>query len=193
MVLGSLPDLLRQKAGLAVQALRRHPRRVTGSVLAVLGSFAAAAFGIAPLAPDAALLPQRVVAIELALPDLAGQSHALEVHELDLWRSDVTRNTDSIDTLFRRLGVSDPTAAAFVRTDRDARRLVQGRGGKMVQVRTGGDGTLVELVARFAALNDGQGSSHFTRLRLEKVEGHWQSRLETGMLQAQSRLGSGHI
>jgi murein DD-endopeptidase MepM/ murein hydrolase activator NlpD len=183
-----------KNALIAAQDLaRRHPRRLMGSVLALLGGFAATAFGIAPLAPDAALLPQRLVIEELATAGLSEQLEQLALHDLELSRSDLTRAADTADGLLRRLGVVDASAASFIRHDRDARRLIDGRAGKMVQVRAGADGSLTELVARFPALDSTQQRSHFTRLTLSRSDGQWTSRLETAPLVAQVKLGSGSI
>ena len=172
---------------------RRHPRRVAAAVLALLGGFAAAAFGIAPMAPDAALLPQRLVAQALQIDGLSQQLDDLAQHELELSRIDLTRSNDSADSLLKRLGIHDPGVASFIRADRDARRLVDGRGGKMVQVRSAPDGTLRELVARFPALDAAQLGTHFTRLSMLRINGHWMSRLETAPLVSQLRLASGTI
>ena len=145
---------------------RRHPGRLTSLALVALGGFAATAFGIAPLAPDAAALPQRLVAEPLPVvghraaggpgcpPTCSGAA-------------EVTRPGDTADALLRRLGVVDASAAAFIRTDRAARRLVDGHGGKMVQARVSSDGSLLELTARFLPRStQAQVSSHFTRLGL---------------------------
>ena len=172
---------------------QRHPRRLTAAVVGLLGSFAITAFGIAPLAPDAAELPRRLVSEPLQVPGLVEQLDALAVHELELTRSDVTRASDTADSLLRRLGVNDPAAAAFVRTDRDARRLIDGRAQKMVQVRTAADGTLLELVARFGALDSARETTHFTRLKLQRINGQFHTLLETAPLVPQVRLGSGTI
>lgn len=172
---------------------RRHPRRLTAGVVALLGSFAVTAFGIAPLAPDAAELPRRLVTEELQVPGLDRQIEALAEHTLELSRSDLTRPGDSAASLFSRLGVSDPEAAAHLRSDRDARRLFEGRARKMVTVRTASDGTLTELVARFAALDSAQAASHFARLTIRRADGRLHSTLETAPLLPQVRLGSGTI
>ena len=174
-------------------ALLRHPRRVAGTVLTVLGTFAVAAFGIAPLAPDAAQLPQRLIAEALLVPGLDRQLGDLAEQVLELNHSDLTRSNDTADSLLRRLGVSDPIAAAYIRSDRDARRLIDGRGGKMVQVRTAADGTLVELIARFPALDTARNSSHFTRMTLARVNVQFMSTLETAPLVPQVSLGSGTV
>jgi murein DD-endopeptidase MepM/ murein hydrolase activator NlpD len=74
-----------------------------------------------------------------------------------------------------------------------ARRLVQGRGGKLVQARADENGHLSELVARFPAERSEQRLTHFTRLTLSRADGRWQSRLETAPLAASVRLASGSI
>lgn len=177
----------------AQAAVLRHPRRVAAGVLAVLGTYAVAAFGIAPLAPDAAQLPKRLITEALQVPGLDRQLGDLAEQILVLDHSDLTRGSDTADSLLRRLGVSDPVAASFVRTDRDARRLIEGRGGKMVQVRTEADGTLVELIARFPALDEARNGSHFTRLKLARVNGQFMSTLQTAALVPRIRLGSGKV
>jgi murein DD-endopeptidase MepM/ murein hydrolase activator NlpD len=177
----------------AQAAAHRHPHRVAAGVLALLGGFAITAFGIAPLAPDAATLPKRVITEELQVQGLEAQLDQLSQFTLELNRHELTRAGDTADTLLRRLGVVDPEAAAFIRRDSDARRLVDGRSGKMVQVRTTADGTLVELVARFPALDSARQLTHFTRLTLKRENGQFQSLLETAPLVPQTRLGSGTI
>ena len=173
---------------------RRHRRAINGGLLAALAGFSAVAFGIAPLAPDAAALPQRMVVEEIALDGIAAQLDALAEHELELTRADLTRPTDSAVSLLARLGVVDDEAAAFLRNDPTARRLWQGRPGKMVQVQTTADGgRLMQLVARYPAERPEQALTHFTRLTLERVAEQWQARLESAPMATQVRLGSGTI
>lgn len=191
-VLKPLPPFTQRLLVSLQVALLRHPRRVSGTVLTMLGTFAVAALGIAPLAPDAAQLPQRLITEALLVPGLDRQLGDLAEQVLQLNHSDLTRSSDTADSLLRRLGVSDPIAAAYIRSDRDARRLIDGRGGKMVQVRTAADGTLVELIARFPALDTAR-SSHFTRMKLARVNGQFMSTLETAPLVPQVRLGSGTV
>ena len=177
----------------AQEVVARHPRRLTAGVVGLLGSFAITAFGIAPLAPDAALLPQRLVTEEVALGHLDLQLGSLSSQELELHRTDLTRAGDTADTLLSRLGISDPEAARFFRDDREARRLIDGRGGKMVQVRGAADGTLLEMVVRFPALEPARLSTHFSRLTVSRTPGRFTSRLETAALIPQNRLGSGTV
>ena len=189
------PPLAKVKAQLqrAQAAAHRHPRRVAAAVLSLLGGFALTAFGIAPLAPDAAALPQRLVTEELQVKGLEAQLDQLSLHTLELNRHDLTRKGDTADTLLRRLGVRDPSAAAFLRQDPDARRLLDGRSGKMVQVRSMADGSLLELVARFPALDSARQSTHFTRLTVSREQGQFRALMESAALKPQTRLGSGTI
>ena len=177
----------------AQQAAQRHPRRIATAVVLGLGGFAVTAFGIAPLAPDAAALPKRVVVESLAVPGLLQQLDDLAQHRLELNRHDLTRAGDTADSLLRRLGVADPLAANHLRRDRDARRIVDGQGNKMVQVRTDPDGSLLELVARFPALDPLRAKTHFTRMTIARGDTGFSTLLETVPLVAQTRLGSGTI
>ncbi len=174
--------------------ITRHPRSTTLAVVLGLAGFAATAFGIAPLAPDAANIPSRIVT-EIVTPEgIDEQLEALAAHELELYRSDLTRSSDTADSLLRRLNVDDPAAAAFIRSDATARKLLAGRPGKMVQARTGAAGELEELIARYAAESPQQFNTHFTRLRLTRHnDGTFRAAVETAPLAAQVRLGSGTI
>ena len=171
----------------------RHPRRFSAVLIALLGGFAVTAFGIAPLAPDAANLPQHLVSETLQIPGLDRQLVELAEKALELNRSGLTRSQDTADSLLRRLGVNDPSAAAFLRMDRNARLLVEGSPGKMVQVRSAADGTLLELVARFPSLDASRAASHFTRLTVKRAQGELRAALETAALVSQVRLGSGTV
>ncbi len=173
--------------------LTRHSRMLGAGFVLVLGGFAAAAFGVAPLLPDPADEPRRMVIDTISPPDMHAQLEALAEHDLDLWRNDLTRATDSADSLLRRLGVVDAEAAAFLRSDPMARRLFDGRAGKMVQARAAANGALLELVARSAAPDGALREPQFTRLSVSRQNGHWVSRTEVAPLVAQVRLASGTI
>ncbi len=158
----------------------------------LLAGFGATAYGIAR-APDADDLPRRIVTEDVTHDDIPAQLEALAEHELELHRSDLTRASDTADSLLRRLGVADPEAAAFLRKDPVARKLLEGRSGKMVRVVTGADGALEELVARYAAMDSTLAATHFTRLTVNRLSGRLYASVETGVLASQVRLGSGTI
>lgn len=183
-------------APLSANALRfagRYRRRIVAAVVIGLGGFTVTAFGIAPLMPDAAALPVRSLSESVQPDGLDVQLDALAAQTLTLRRSTISRGTDNPDTLLLRLGVADAAASSFIRSDLLARRLVQGRGGKLVQATADANGHLEQLVARYPAENADQRQTRFTRLTLDKVDGRWQSKLETAPLEASVRLGSGTI
>ena len=170
-----------------------HPRSLSAAVMLALAGFGVTAFGISPLAFDAANLPQRLVT-EIVTPEgIQSQLDALAEHELQLYRTDLTRSTDTADSLLKRLNVSDVNAALFLRSDPTARQLLSGRGGKMVRVQTDETGKLTELVARYAPASTEQLATHFTRLRVERAGGKLVASVTTAPLAAQVRMGGGTI
>jgi murein DD-endopeptidase MepM/ murein hydrolase activator NlpD len=171
----------------------RHPRTLTTLIVTGLMGFGVTAFGIAPLAPDAADLPRRMVTETVTPDDIASQLEALASHTLALYRNDLTRNTDTADSLFTRLNVADVAAAAFVRSDRTARKLLEGRAGKIVQARTDETGALQELIARYPAENNEHFSTHFSRLRIVREGQAFYATVETAALESQVRIGTGTI
>jgi hypothetical protein len=194
--LKSLPSLDSALAGASQrteQFVTKHPRTLTSIVVMGLAGFAAAAFGIAPMAPDAADLPKHTVTQSVTSEGLSAQLEALAEHELELYRSDLTRGSDTPDTLLRRLNVEDAAAAAFLRSDPIARKVLAGRSGKMVQVRTAASGDLEEMVVRYAAENPAQLATHFTRIRIVRFGDRFMARAETAPLASQVRMGSGLV
>ncbi len=145
------------------------------------------------MVPDAANLPRRVVTESVATADLRPQLEALAEHDYDLFRSDATRASDTADSLLRRLGVNDATAAAFLRTDPVARKLLDGRAGKRVQVRADAEGRLEELVARYAAPGNDKLPTQFARLRIERVAGKLVAYVALAPLASQQLLASGTV
>ena len=158
-----------------------------------LAGFGVTAFGIAPMAPDAADIPKRLVTEIVVSDGIQSQLDALAEHELELYRNDLTRASDTVDSLFSRMNVSDAEAALFLRNDPTARKLLEGRSGKMVRVQTDANGALSELVARYAPVNAEQLGTQFTRLSVKRIAGKLLAMVETAPLAAQMRMGSGTI
>ena len=187
-------DLLKNNSLQAVQDFAVHHRRgITTAIVLLLAGFGVTAFGIAPLAPDAATLPQRLVTEAVQAEDVSEQAGQLAEVPLTLRRNDITRGTDTPESLLARLGATDASAAAFLRSDRTACALLGGRGGKMVQATVDESGALRELVARYPADRSELAATHFTRMTVERVAGRWMARLETAALVPTTRLGSGTI
>jgi murein DD-endopeptidase MepM/ murein hydrolase activator NlpD len=174
-----------QAAGLA---LARHPRRIMGGLGVLLLGTGVTAFGIAPLAPDAAQMPVTEVVQPFAIAPEALDALAAPV-PLTLFRSDTVRREDTAQTLLQRLGVSDREADSFLRNDPTARQLLTGRAGKLVNAEASDRGDLQRLTARWLSSEEGQ----FNRLVVERTNTGLQARLEAGDLQASTKLASGTI
>ena len=175
--------VLTQQTTHAWQALQefagRHRLGIVATLIALMAGFGITAVAVAPMVPDAALLPQRLLSEAVEPEGMAAQLEALATHEMTLTRGGITRATDTAESLLARLGVRDPAAAAFLRSDSTARLLLGGRGGKMVQARTDASGTLEQLVARYPADRSELSASHFSRLTLSRVDGRWLAQLQT--------------
>jgi len=177
----------------AVAFVARHPKSLAASIALALAGFAATAYGIAHGGPDASDLPRRLVTELVSPEDVAAQLEALAEHELELYRSDLTRAGDSPESLLSRLGVSDAEAIAFLRRDPTARKIFDGRAGKMMRATVRENGTLDDLTVRFAPTDTALLGTHFTRLRVFRDAIGLNAKLETGVLANQVRLGSGTI
>lgn len=174
----------------AAHVLQRHPKHVTALVAALLLGGGGGAFAVASFGPDPSTMPVREV-LEVVDPlPLAPQVEALDVHQLNLFRSEAVRPSDSVDSLLARLGVSDATAAAFLRADATFRTQLLGRAGRIVTVEATEQHGLARLTGRWAPDDDGM----FKRLVVERTAaGGFSSRVETAPLTASARLGSGTI
>ena len=152
----------------------------------------ATAFAVANFAPDASDLPVRQVleAVQplpwLSAETIAGASTAAP---LILYRSDTTRSNDTAESLLRRLGIVDATAAAFVRSNAEARTALLSRPGRNVTAETDGNNRLVKLSARWTQ----DDSANFQRMTVEKSAISFTAHTETAPLIAGSRLAGGVI
>ena len=165
---------------------------VTAAVVALTG-FALTAVAVAPLVADTTPIAQRLVSETVELQGMTEQLTELASQGITLNRNDITRGTDTADSLLARLGVRDPAAAFFLRTDGNARQLLAGRGGKMVQAQFDAGGQLQTLVARYPSDKPEQLKTHFTRLTLSHASGRWASRTAAVAYGTQMRLSSGTI
>jgi len=170
------------------RSLARHPRRIMGGVGMLLLGTGVTAFGIAPLAPDAAQLPVTQVVQTLDIAPTIGDLLAAPV-PLTLFRSDTVRREDTAQTLLQRLGVSDREAENFLRSDATALQLLTGRAGKLAHAEATDRGDLQRLTARWLSKEEGR----FNRLVVERTATGLQARMETDTLQASTKLSSGTI
>jgi murein DD-endopeptidase MepM/ murein hydrolase activator NlpD len=169
--------------------LTLHPKRIAGSLAVLLLGTGVTAFGVAPLAPDASDLPVReIVEVVQALPRQA-QVDALLDHQFNLYRTEVTRSSDTAESLLRRLNIDDADAAAFMRIDSNARALLIGRAGKTVTAETTDDQRLLKLSMRWATDDDTQ----FKRLVIARNGKAFSSRIESAPYSISTRMASGNI
>ena len=170
-------------------SLRRHPKRVAGSLAALLLGTGVTAFGVVPLAPDAANLPVRQVLEVVQTLPLQSQFEALADHRFKLFRTDSTRSNDTFDTLLKRLNINDPAAAAFMRNDPNARLALAGRAGNTVHVEASGAQALSKFTTRWPTDDE----ALFKRLVIERNGNSFTSSIETAPYVANARLASGVI
>jgi murein DD-endopeptidase MepM/ murein hydrolase activator NlpD len=166
--------------------IKSQPRRVMASVAVSLSVMGGGAFAVASLGPDASTLPlQQVVesVSTLSLPSTWGDQHMM------LFRSDVTRSSDTAESLLSRLGLSDPEAAAYLRNARAARQQFLGRAGRLVSIEGDTSHRLTRLTARWTS----DDSDQFTRWVMERTANGFTERQETAPLTVTQRLGSGVI
>jgi murein DD-endopeptidase MepM/ murein hydrolase activator NlpD len=116
------------------------------------------------------------------------QIEALRSYNYQLNRSDQILPSDSLETVFRKLGLQDAAAMAFIRSDSTARTLT-GRGFKQVSATTLNGQSVQKIVARWVSDESG----NFNRLTIEKSPQGWLSHAEVAPLKANVTLATGVI
>ena len=169
--------------------VQQYPKQLVLALTALMLGGAGATYAVANLAPDASDLPVRTVVQEVQTLSLTDQVEALDSFVQKLYRSDISRSTDTAETLLKRLGVVDTAAAAYLRASPEVQQNLLGRAGRAMTVEASQDNTLVKLTARWSPEDDGM----FKRLSVEKTAAGFVSRLETLPMTASSRLASGTI
>ncbi len=172
-----------------VDSLRRHPKRVTGSLAVLLLGTGVTAFGVVPLAPDAADLPVRQVLEAVQPQPTQPQTDALSDFRFNLFRTESTRSSDTADALLKRLNIDDAAAAAFLRLNADARLVLAGRPGKNITVEASDNQQLLKLTMRWPTDDE----SLFKRLVIERSASGFNARVETAAYVSSARLASGSI
>ena len=169
----------------------RHPQHVTAVVAAVLLGGGGGAFAVANLGPDAANLPVRTLVETLETPNLEAQVAALEQKTLRLYRNDITRGTDTPESLLRRLGLVDSAAAAFIRKNPEARQALLNRSGRNVSVEANEQQQLLTLTTRWLKSDN---DSQFQRMVITRSDKNTFSvRTDTAPLTASVRMAGGTV
>ncbi len=185
-------SILAAEALIASRAARffgSYSRQITAAIAAALLCAGGGAFAVASLGPDASELPVRQV-FEAVMPlSVAAQTEALDAHQFTLFRTDLTRSSDTAEALLKRLGLVDAAAAAFVRGNAEARNALLSRPGRTVTVEATHENALQKLSARW--IPDGDGG--FKRFVIEKAASGFRARTEADALTPGSRLASGVV
>lgn len=176
-------------ASRVAHTFRTYPKQITAVIAALLLSAGGGAFAVASLGPDASQIPVKQVFEAVTPLSAVDQIADLEAHTFTLFRNETTRSSDTAEALLRRLGISDPAAAAFVRANPDARNALLSRPGRTVTAEATPENTLQKLSARWIPDSDGG----FKRFVVEKTPAGFKARTETDALTPGTRLASGVV
>ena len=172
-----------------VERLRRHPKRVIASFAVLLLGTGVTAFGVAPLAPDAADLPVHQLLEAVQTIPTQAQSSALGDFRFKLFRTESTRSSDTASALLKRLNIDDVQAASFLRSDPDAQLILSGRPGQTVTAEVSDDQQLLKLSMRWAT----DDVALFKRLVIDRTPQGFKSHIDTAPYTSSARLASGSI
>jgi len=169
----------------------RHPKHVTALVAAVLLGGGGGAFAVANLGPDAAKLPIRTLVESLEIANLEQQVAALEEKTLKLYRNDITRSSDTAESLLRRLGLVDSAAAAYIRQTPEARQALLNRSGRNVSVEANEQQQLLTLTTRWLR---SENDTQFQRMVITRdQQDNFSVRTDTAPLTASVRMAGGTV
>jgi len=169
----------------------RHPQHVTAVMAAVLLGGGGGAFAVANLGPDASNLPVRTLVETLETPKLEQQVAALEQKTLKLYRNDITRGSDTAESLLRRLGLVDSAAAAYIRQTPEARQALLNRSGRNVSVEANEQQQLLTLTTRWLKSDS---DSQFQRMVITRNDNNkFSVRTDTAPLTASVRMAGGTV
>ena len=169
------------------QSIQRHPKRVTAAIAAFMLTAGGGAFAVASFGPDPANLPIRTLTQPIAsLADGSTLADLTELNDFSLYRTEYTRASDTPESLLKRLGVEDPGASAFLRSNDLVRQHILNRSGRLVSAETSNDHQLRKLTVRW--IQD-ENSTNFQRLVLERQDnGEFAATVSTAPLTTNTRL-----
>ena len=173
-------------------SIQRHPKRLTASIAALMLTAGGGAFAVASLGPDPSDLP--VSTLTQTIPSLVEGSTLADLADLNnfsLYRTDYTRASDTPESMLQRLGIADPAASAFLRSNELARQHVLSRSGRLVSAEASNDHQLLKLTVRWVS---DENSGNFQRLVLSRNDaGQFNATVSTAPLTVNTRLAGGTI
>ncbi len=173
------------------QLLARYPKHITTVVAAVLLGGGGGAFAVANLGPDAAKLPVSTLVETIQTPNLEIQVAALEQLSLKLYRNDITRGSDTAESLLRRLGLVDSAAANYIRKTPEVRQALLNRSGRNVSVEANEQQQMLTLTTRWLKSDN---DSQFQRMVITRsADNKFSVRTDTAPLTASVRMAGGTV
>ena len=166
--------------------IHSYPRRFMASVAVVLSILGGGAFAVAGLGSSGASASLTQVIESVNTLSLSSPAHE---QPLKLFRSDVTRSSDTAESLLSRLGINDTEAANFLRDARVGRQQVIGRAGRLISVEGDANHRLTRLTLRWM----NEDGVQFTRWIMARNETGFVSQQDVAPLTVTTRLGSGTI
>lgn len=169
--------------------VQRYPKRIVTVLTSALLAAGGGAFAVANLGPDASKLPVVNLTEPVIVSGLDAQAQALDLRDLKLMRSDTTRSADTPESLLRRLGLSDPEAARFLRQNAQAREVLS-RAGRSVSAEADASQQLTEMTVRWLR---NETDAQFQRWVLSRTAQGLSARLETVPMTASIRMSGGTV
>ncbi|MFE1572979.1 M23 family metallopeptidase [Comamonas odontotermitis] len=173
-----------------VNTAQQHPKRIAAALAVLLMTAGGGAFAVAQLGPNPADMP--VHTVEYSVPSLASEFSIADLVDgpgFSLYRTDEVRGNDTPESLLRRLGVADPAAAAFIRSNAKARAAIIGKAGRQITAETTNTHELTALTVRWA----GESSEVFQRFTIRKNGRQFDTITEFVPLSRGTRLAGGVI
>jgi murein DD-endopeptidase MepM/ murein hydrolase activator NlpD len=185
-------DVVKTVFNQTVQSIHRHPKRLAAAVAAALLTMGGGAFALASIESNSNDVVVREIFEDLVLPQTTDSKQAfaaLPVAPLTLFRTTTTRSNDTAETLLKRLGLFDSTAATFLRSNKELHQALVGRTGRLISVEAN-NSNLLKLTARWVNQDS---EDTFQRLLIERTAAGFVSRFESAPLVHVQTLGSATI
>jgi len=158
--------------------------------------FALCAFGaaaVAPMAPDAADLPVKLITEDLTLPNVKGQMDADDAAPQTYISEERVRPGDTLAALLTRLGVDDDKAAAFIKSDKTAHEVMQLKPGKLVDAKVDQQGQLTWLSAMVSDTRNAGGTDPITNIVIQRDGNGFKATESTAKLERRLEMHTGII
>jgi murein DD-endopeptidase MepM/ murein hydrolase activator NlpD len=124
-------------------------------------------------------------------PNLETQVAALEQLTLKLYRNDITRGSDTAESLLRRLGLVDSAAANYIRKTPEVRQALLNRSGRNVSVEANEQQQMLTLTTRWLKSDN---DSQFQRMVITRsADNKFSVRTDTAPLTASVRMAGGTV